>query len=390
MIQALVLPVSLRLTLMLGTLAAIQLTYVTFSNEMFLAVNMLTFLVGLHTALSYSVQVEIWETGQVRRRKLIAALAIAAMIIAGATLIKNAPLSIMAGGLAYLLYRFSDRLFFNVLITQGKAVRAYSISIAAIAVEIAVFYLLAHRLHEDFARLLIPSLLAGVVLALLFFLLATGDRHMPARPTSGDLRHDLLFASHSLAILFVVMIDRVAPSLNPALSYIDARYLLMFSYAGAVYSIGVAVLEPLRPRYFAIAKEVGSFPAFLIATRARTLVLPTLGLTIFGAGLALTVSAGNGFANPESFSNGTRDVLIGGGLLSFFSLFLLLAYVQMYFLSRREFRAVFLSWAAAFAVRLVALTLPRLDLYLAFSGLAAVSAIAALFIVGVQRPRSAA
>lgn len=390
MTRALLLPISFRLALMLGTLAAIQLTYVTFSKEIFLAVNMLTFLVGLHTALSYSVQVEIWETGQVGHRKLAGALAIAVLIIAGTTLIMNAPLSIMAGGFAYLLYRFADRLSFNAYITRGTVTRAYSVSIAAIAVEIAAFFLLAHSLPENLARLLVPSLLAGAFPALMFFLLTRGDRRRPARPASGDHRHDLAFAGHSLAILFVVMIDRIAPNLNPALGFLDARYLLLFSYAGAVYSLGVAVLEPLRPRFFAIAKEVGSFPAFLAATRARKLVLPILGLTVLGTCLALAVAVLNGLADPKSYGEGARDVFIGGGLLAFFSQFLLLAYVQMYFLSRREFPAIFLSWAMAFAMRLVALTLPRLDLYLAFSGLAAVSAIAVLFVIGARQHRSAA
>lgn len=383
--RTLLLPIALRLALMLGTLAAIQLTYVNFTQEMFVAVNMLTFLVGLHTALSYSVQVEIWETGRAEARKIVGAIAIAVVIILLATLFGNVPPAIMIGGLAYILYRFSDRLSFNTLITRGKVARAYCVSILAIAVEISAFCLLVDFLPENLARLLVPSLLAGAIPMLVLILLSYGGGL--ARSASGSRKHDWAFAGHSLAILFVVMIDRIAPSVQTTIGYLDARYLLMFSYAGAIYSIGVAVLEPLRPRYFATAKEVGSLGDFLAATGVRMLALPVLGIMAVSAGTALAVSAGHGFADPQDFSKGARDLLIGGGLLVFFSLFLLLAYVQTYFLSRRQFGTIFLSWAVAFAVRLMALTLPRLDLYLAFSSLAAVSAIAVFFVAEARKSR---
>lgn len=375
---------------MLGTLAALQLTYLTFSHEMFLAVNMLTFLVGLHTALSYSVQVDIWETGKVGHRKLFAAVLIAVAVILVGVIFRAAPPAIMACGLAYLVYRFSDRLSFNTLITRGQVAKAYGVSIVAITVEIAMFYLLANRLPESLARLLIPSVIAGAVPTLVFAALSRTGAHDSKRPMSGARRHDLAFAGHSLAILFVVMIDRVAPTLNSALRYLDAQYLLLFSYAGAIYSIGVAVLEPLRPRYFAVAKEESSFQGFLAATEAGKIAIPVLAVTAIGAITAFAVSTRHGFANPESFGHFARDVLTGGGLLSFFSLFLLLAYVQMYFLSRREFGIIFLSWSAAFFVRLAGLASQRLDLYLAFSNLSAVTAIAVFFFASNRKTWSLA
>ena len=225
----LVLPILLRLALMLGTLAAMQLTYNTYSPEMFLALNMLSFLVGLHTALSYSVQVQIWETGHVRRHNLVSALVIAVAIVLGAALVLQTSIPFLLGGLLYVLYRFSDRLSFNALITQGKVAAAYGVSIAAITVETIVFYLLATHVPENVARLIIPSLIAGAIPATVFFVLLGRSTKGHARPTSSALGHELAFAAHSLAILCVVMVDRIAPKLNPVLGYLDARYLLLFA-----------------------------------------------------------------------------------------------------------------------------------------------------------------
>ena len=366
---------------MLGTLAAIQLTYSVFSPEMFITFNMLTFLVGLHTALSYAVQVDIWETGYVASGKLASSIMIAAgIVLVASVVLQSTPLFFFAG-FSYLVYRFCDRLSFNALLTQGMVVQAYIVSIAAIVVEICVMWLLAAYTSENFSRLLAPGLIAGAIPLVAFILVTRNPSRLPS--TKGG--HGLAFAAHSLAILFVVMIDRIAPSLNPGLGYLDARYLLLFSYSGAVYSLGIAILEPLRPRFFHIAKETSSFYSFLAATNARNLALPIGGVALGTILITVVSSAANEFADPVSFKQTMRDILIGGGLLSFFAMFLLLAYFQMYFLSRREFGPIFFSWTAALAVRLTALSLPRLDLYLAASVLAPISAIAVLFVFGSKK-----
>jgi len=379
------LPVVLRLAMMLGTLCAIQFTYILYSPEIFLTVNMLTFLVGMHTAMTYAVQVNIWETGQINGTKVVQALGTGLTIIVVAGIIGLASIEILFVGLAYILYRFSDRLVFNTLITHGKITQAYGASIVAIFTEIIVFSLLVHSAPESVARLLLPSLLAGSVATsvLCFYVIRLQNKRPDAHAIHG--KSDILFALHSSAILFVIMIDRIAPNLNQTLNYLDARYLLLFSYAGAVYSLGVAVIEPLRRRYFSVAKEVDSFATFLAATNARKLVRPIGGIALASTGAFLGMSVINGFADPTILTPPMRDIQIISALLAFFALFLLLMYFQMYFLSRREFGPIFLSWGAAFAVRLIALTLPRLDLYLACSVLAAGTAIIILFVLEYKK-----
>jgi len=373
---------------MLCTLATIQLTYMYFSPELFLALNVLTFLVGLHTALTYAVQVEIWENGSVRSKKLFQASFIALVIIVVAALIGQLPLGMALGGLAYLLYRFSDRLTFNAMIWRGRVGWAYLISITAILIELAIFSALLDQLPETFARFVIPSVLAAILPVAVFSAICSRTLPQSSPHATASHRSDLAFAAHSLAILCVVMIDRIAPILRPALDYVDSRYLLLFSYSGALYSIGVAVLEPLRPRFFRIAKDVDTFFDFLVATRSIIITIPIAGMATIGVLLCLGLSTAHGFADPADFSPVARDAFILGGLLSFFALFLFLAYLQMFFLSRREFRAIFVSWAVAFSFRLIALTLPRLDYFLAFSTLSAGGAIVLLLFSGRKQRRN--
>lgn len=381
LIKAIVLPVTLRFLMMLGTLGAIHLTYILYSTEIFLAVNMLTFLVGMHTAMTYAIQVDIWETGRVDGAKIALALGGGFTIVFVTGIAGLASTQILFAGLIYIFYRFSDRLVFNMLITRGKITQAYSVSIIAILVEILFFCLLIRTLPESTARLLLPSIFSGLFVTAILYFYAIRIPYKSISINGNQQINSILFSLHSAAILFVIMIDRIAPSINSNLDFLDARYLLIFSYSGAIYSLGVAAIEPLRPKYFSIAKEARTFFEFLNFTNSNLFIYPISIFIFILSILFFGISAFYDFSNPKYFYSAARDMQICLGLLIFFSFLFLLMYFQMYFLSRREFAPIFISWGLAFAVRLVAFEFSRVDAYLINSIVSSIIAVMTLFVL---------
>lgn len=389
LMATMLLPIVLRIGLMLCTLGALQLTYVQFSEATFLALNAVTFLIGLHTALTYSVQVEIWETGRAKQESLTRAFAIAFLILLIVWLIKKPPIIFVTACLAYILYRFFDRLCFNTLITHGKLTPAYVISISAITSEILIFSLLASFPDENIARFLAPSIIASTITISALLYISNLDSTKDTSPPANRARNDFAFSAHSLAILFVIMIDRIAPSLNSDITFIDARYLLIFSYCGAAYTLGMAILEPARARYFRIAKEAKTFSDFFALSGGQKIAMAIGGISSLSLIVILHVSGSTNFADPADLARAEKDLLLTATLLLYFMLFLFLAYAQIYFLSRREFLPIFISWGVAIVLRGAAISSTRLDLYLAASTLSAVAAILVLFAFRPKDLRSA-
>lgn len=379
----------LRLGLMLCTLGAIQLTYVQFSEATFLALNAVTFLIGLHTALTYSVQVEIWEAGRAKKESLILAFAIAFLILLIVWIIKKPSIIFVTACLAYILYRFFERISFNTFITHGKLTLAYGISISVIISEILIFSLLTSFPDENVARFLAPSIIASTITIFALLHIYNLDSPKDTDPPANRARNDFAFSAHSLAILFVIMIDRIAPSLNSDITFIDARYLLIFSYCGAAYTLGMAILEPARARYFRIAKEAKTFYEFFALSGGRKIAMAIGGISSLSLIVALYASGSTNFADPAGLARPEKDLLLTATLLLYFMLFLFLAYAQMYFLSRREFLPIFISCGVALVLRGAAISSSRLDLYLAASTLSALAAILVLFAFRPKDMRSA-
>lgn len=381
-------PAILRLVLMALNLVALQLTYQYFSNSVFLLYNTVIFLIGLHTALTYKAQVEIWEHGLPTVGSVLWAIVFAVGISITVGLILTWQLSIYIGVTLFILLKFFDRVVFNISLTMKFIFIAYLISISALALEILTFMTIQQVFEFDpiFVRFIFAAIFSMPLLLVIGKIFVS--KIEPYSRTQPKTKYQgFYFSLHSFCILLVIMSDRLIASVySDSIDYLNADYLLAFSYCSVIYTLSVALLEPKRPEFFEVSKACNNLGGFLRLTYGKY-ILGLSGAIIVISIASLILSKLDILPTIKLF--GFNDILaLAFGLLAFFCTFFCLSYIQIYFLARRWFSVLFLGWSIALVIRAVSYTSFDRDVFLLVSTFSGLLAISVLVLFGTKSDKS--
>ena len=373
----------LKAAAMAAALLSLQLTKMLFGADDFLLLNMFLFVVGLHTCLTYGVQMGTLEQGRPRVREIVASFGVAGLVAAGTAYLYGWPAATALGLLIYVSAKLLERLSFNSLVAQGAVLAAYAVTLAAISIEIAAFVAVRGLLGAQGTRFLLPSLAVALAMAMPLrrILARPSEAH---RPVGIDPSQHLLFALHSFAILATMMSDRLfIASGSAGMATGRGDYLLLYSYCAALYALGVSLIEVRRPELIRLATRTPDFLTFLRESGFPrfALCVCVLACAGYGAALVLARHAGQWLGLA---ANAPLPAMLGG-LIVFFAIFLLLAFQHVYLLATRAFATLFASWAVAGGVRAAAFLQPGWSGFLALSGLSGLAGMLCLFALGRMR-----
>jgi hypothetical protein len=181
--------------------------------------------------------------------------------------------------------------------------------------------------------------------------------------------------AYSLCLLLVLMIDKGVALILPHLSFISSRYLLILSYSGILYTLAIALMDSRKPLLIECATSSPSFLGYLRHKSNRVFFFVKLLLMSLGAVLLFLflLIPHKHIVSLVPILN--TDLITAGSLLVFYGIFFYLLFMQSYFLARRNFRPLALSWCLALGVRFISLFSSNLYSYL---GLCILSGLAAL------------
>lgn len=373
----------LKAAAMAAALLSLQLTKMLFGADDFLLLNMFLFVVGLHTCLTYGVQMGTLEQGRPRPRQIVASCGVAALVAAGTAYLYDWPAATALGLLLYLSAKLLERLSFNSLVAQGAVLAAYAVTLTAISIEIAAFVTVRGLLGAQGTRFLLPSLAVALAMAVPLSRVLARPAQVDGQVSMGPSHH-LLFALHSFAILATMMSDRLFIATGSArMAAGRGDYLLLYSYCAALYALGVSLIEVRRPELIRLATRTPDFLTFLRESGFPRFALSVcvLACTGYGAALVLLRHAGPWLGIAAD----TPLPAMLGGLILFFAGFLLLAFQQVYHLATRAFATLFASWVVAGGVRAAAFLQPGWSGFLALSGLSGVAGMLCLLALGRMR-----
>lgn len=329
---------------------SLQITYYLFEESTFLIYNSLIFLIGLHTCVTYSSQVSIWDGKLPGGRGYLWALLAALMMAVIYTYLSNISLLTGLGLSIYIFAKFIERIRFNWELTLGRVSKSYRTLILYQITEILSFTLLISYSNSIDVRITIPSFI--LLTYSLFLLVKERLIYVGIRDEKNSLTtNQLYYSMHAFFLLAVLMIDRIA------LSFVDftgdiqkSDYLLLFSYASAFYAVGVAIIEVYRPRMFLTAKECTTLSEYLTKIHFGRYSLMGLVVAFVVALLVFPVLfALNHFSIDVNF----RLIEIWILMIAFFSLYVLLMCLQIFFIAKNIFFPLFFSWSIALVIRLV-------------------------------------
>lgn len=379
-----ILTLALKSAAMGAALLSLQLTKTLFGDGPFLLLNQFLFVVGLHTCLTYGVQVTLWERGRPSTQQIAASFGTAALLTLVVTAIYGWGVATAAALGLYLGAKLLERLAFNSLIARARVTASYAVTLVAIAVEIAAFCGVWYVMGAQGNRFIFPSLAVAMVMIVPALHIMRTPLAGPAATADIGGKQHVLFAFHSFAILVTMMSDRLLFAAAPlAFGGRNGDYLLLYSYCSAVYALGVSLIEVRRPALIRLAGEVPSFRAFL----RRSGFLPfagTIGL-MATLGLLAGVLFVDRWGGIMGLSPDTPVFPMLAGLVGFFVGFLLLSFVQVYHLATRSFGALFASWGVAAVVRFAAFAQPGWSGFLILSGIAGFAGFACLLLSNAGR-----
>lgn len=367
---------------MLAALLSLQLTKMLYHVQDFLLLNIFIFVVGLHTCLTYGVQMTTLEKGLPQLRQVVASFVVVFLLVGGVALIYSWPVLIIVSLSLYLLAKLLERLSFNGLVARGKIKEAYGVVLASLSIEIVSFSVIWWIAGANGNRFLLPSLIV-------MFALVWPFRRLMALPalshvsTEMNPSHHLLFALHSFAILVTMMSDRLLFASTPLeMAAEKGDYLLLYSYCSALYALGVSLVEVRRPELIQLALRVPDFFTFLRESGFPRFVFTVSVIALVGYPVAFILLERMG--RWIGLSPVVPLPLMLGGLIAFFAGFLLLAFQQIYYLAIRSFALLFASWGVAIAVRAAAYAQPGWAGFFLFSGLSGFAGMACLMLSSVK------
>lgn len=319
------------------SLLLVQATYTFFNEQTFLLYNVLLFLLGLHTCFTYYVQVNIWENAQISKKDIW--LAVGMMLLIAVLALTKFNSSFALSVFLFLFFKFFERVKFNFFIKSGEVLQAYLFSGVILLLELLLLLMFVYTSsinEEEVTRFIKPYLILVVIISLFavrYLRISLGER-------VSNVYEKGFLALHSFFLLIVIMIDRVLGAFFDSKYFID--YLLLFSYATAVYALLVAVVEVKRPKYSEIAKKAEASVDYYRAIDLKAwlfnltllVVSSIVGGAIFGYYFGVHLGAKFSF---ESLIHWCLLLTIMGG-------FALLSIFQIYSLSRRNFSVLFMSW----------------------------------------------
>lgn len=373
---------SLKLIYMALAMVVLQFSFERLSADSFVLLNKMIFFVGLHTCVTYSVQVGIWESkGALNWRSMVGGLLVAVLMAM--------PVLYFEGGLvfaalaAYVIYKFLDRLAFNCVLSEGRAVRAYLVVIFFMAFE-AVVWLLCGGVGEVFARFIIPSLVVSVVV-LVFLLGSGGGKFLKGLPASG-MKEKIYFSLHSFFLLAVIMLDRLVVGKDLSGFGMQGKdYLLLFSYGGAIYSLMISALEVKRVQYFEVAKQAEDLKKFIRRIgfyRVLLLSVTVNFLVALGMGGAWHLFGGRFLDVPIS-----SFWAVWGAINVFYLSFFVCAIFHIFYLANRRFIELFLVWGGGLAVKMLLLLGGGLESYLVINVIAGLVCVILSLVIGVPNAK---
>ncbi|HAS6040072.1 TPA: hypothetical protein I7140_14160 [Vibrio vulnificus] len=333
---------------MVLALLSVQLTYLNYSENVFILYNSLIFIVGIHTCFTYQYQVKLWEGGEVNINSILKGWAISIPICLVSISLLELQVAVAVGFFMYLPFKYLERLLYNYFISNGSVDRAYAISILSISVEVIIFSLLVQRVNEVYARFILPSTILLAIFLLITVLVGIGKKKDKESKLNA-----FGFVSHSLFLVLVIMSDRYIISFLEFDNKVSIKdYLLMFGYASAVYTLVCSILEVKRAQLFIKAKEEPSVISYLIDNNFLG-YFSIATLTFF---MAFVVGV---FINEQLYtiivSQSANEVWFQ--ILVFFYLYAMVSFVHIYYLSNRLFLTLFISWLCALAIKMAPLML---------------------------------
>lgn len=356
----------LKLSYMLASLMLVQATYILMSANTFLIFNNVIFCMGLVTCLTYSQQVKIWRGEQLNREDLYYALMIILVISLAYILFKKYDVFVLSIVTVYLFYRYIERIAFAHLIKKGAITNAYLVSVSLMIVEVAciiLFIAIARENNELLVRFLYPSLI--VLLAIYIFYhrrlrkyFSRSKENTIDRSSASD---SILLNFHSLLLLLVVMSDRIVIDLISIDTNKNALYLLIFSYASALYGLSLGVLDARRPTFLATASSSPTLNGYLRSSAVKKAYVTTSLIFVF---LSLGFIVFNSLF-PIIDANGLSMFWIP--LSCFFFIFHLVAYLHIYLIEKKYYFLLVTSWLSALIIKLFPLLMPnlaQLDIYM--------------------------
>lgn len=330
------------------SLLAVQMTYKVGSEQLFLLFNYIVFFVGLHTCLTYNIQVEIWVSKNALSMKNIIQSIMAACVVgvvASLSFARTEPMNhvlLFMCAFTYIGYKFTDKIIFNYLISHNSTLLAYVATITIVIVEISS-YLISYRLGipDPYSRLILPPIICSI-----FIVIVPLSQYRHTHLSVSNSLDKVFLILHAFGILFSIMSDRLLIANIPSLVSDPVQYLLLYSYGGAIYTLLNSLPEANRSLHLQIAKTSNNSISFFnheakqyinifliintIAAIAATIVLPFLLKTDF-----------------------TKSELLSWySIQAFFMAASVLSFFQLYFIGKRESSKLVVIWLATFAAKI--------------------------------------
>lgn len=342
------LPLVLRASQMGVMLLIVQLTFMYCSSEIFIFFNHLIFFTALHTCLTYSAQVNIWNrTDNSNKQLLILGVASACLVLLLYSLFYNVNLYVILALFLYLIAKFADRIFFNKSISGNCYIYGYLGIVFVLLIELLATssFILFDFNFDYLQRFIIPSLFMLLFSCIFIYVLEKYYNQVRAIGVEKTIVAMAMF--HAFCILIVAMSDRILIQYIDVKHEVKALYLLFFSYAGAFYTLMASFVEVKRSNYFEIANKTNSISTFLKEINFKRQLL-----LVFTAFLFLVVLSGLFFRYFASaaYAGGLHLWI---GTLSYFCLLLMLVYLHTFFLAKHKYKWLFLIWGGMFIVKIV-------------------------------------
>lgn len=357
-------PMLLKIGIMAMSLAVLQITFLLYESKVFIFYNSILFAIGLHTTLTYSTQISIWF-GKLPSVNTYARDSIFALLVVSLVYIINPPfreeyLVLWVFVWFYVFAKYCERIVFNISILNDRLVQAYLLSFLFLTTELTVL-IGARVFAEDGVngRIAYPSLAVFVIFCYILFerLSSNTGTQVKKTPDPGK-KSKYVLTLHSFFLLVVIMSERLVAQHYSEGGLEASGYLLMFSYAGAWYSLVVSMVEANRNKLITIANDSSTPVVYMKRLIDRK---------IFFAGLIfflLSIVAGMVWFDIV----GLIDVMGADGkwifwlgFLCYFAVFSLSAVLYVFYIARNEGYVLILSWMVALVVKCMSWLDGRMD-----------------------------
>jgi hypothetical protein len=331
-------------------LLAIQLTYHISSDKLLSLLSLAIFLAGLHNVLTHGTLAKLWESQRLNRGDYVFGLLTACALSALATVASEKRLEVMTftGITFYIIFKYLERLSFNRLISIRKPLHGYLLLIIGSSLEILVYISLFSKIDHILARFVLPAGVLSLALAYIFAYLGKISKDCTIQTARINHRDMLFYSFYSFFLLAVVMADRAIGNIFDNLSFLSGRYLVIFSYASAIYALLVSILETRRPDLYEVARKSTNLYNYLVHRKSRpyfviSLCILPLSLCVPTVCTMITTLTGHQLLTIQ-------DMLIFSRLLVFYSIIFTIIYIHNFFLCNQYYYPLAITWTiAAFA-----------------------------------------